>query len=137
MVEERELLPDQDAVLPVDAGGLGERSTQLCGEGARPHRVARGDEHEEHLQREVARRAAKRRRRLVEEDVALALELHAPSHLLLHLGEPGEHALDVLRADRVALGDHGLEQPLRGGELALEVVDEAGHDSPARSRSWS
>ena len=132
MVEERELLPDQDAVLAVDASGLGERPAKLGGERARPHGVTGGDEHEDHLQREVARRAAKRRRGLVEQDVALALELHPATHLLLHLGEPGEHALDVLSADGVALGDHRLEQPLRGGELALEVLDEAGHDSPAR-----
>ena len=77
MVEEGELLPDQDAVLAVDAGGLGERPAQLGRERARLHGVVGADSSTRIISSvEVARRAAKRRRGLVEQDVALALELH-------------------------------------------------------------
>ena len=66
-------------------------------------------------------RGAEQRAGAREQASAVLLEPRAALQLGLEGGDLAHDAVDVLRADRDALREHGLEQALGGGELRVEV----------------
>ena len=130
MIQEQELLPDQHAVLAMDARDLRQQALELCREDAHPCRRGLRGQLQKHVQGDLIGRDAQNLSGIREQRVALALDLRALHHLLLDLGEAGEHALDVLHLDRLALGEHDLEHAPVRGQLALEMLDETGQGVP-------
>src|SRR3954452_2914892 len=125
VVEERELLADQHAVLVVHTADLEQQAAQLEAGGADRLDLGLRAEGEEVVELELVDVAAERGRDLGEQRVPLGLEGLARAELALEVGQPGEHRLDVLPPDRLALGEHDPEQAPGRRELHAQVVENA------------
>src|SRR5215204_2351857 len=123
VVEEGQLLPHQRAVDAVLAGDLLEQAAQLgaalAGGGGLERRHQRGQA----LERHGGGRDAQALARAGQQLGAGALQAAAQVHLGLDVAQAGDDALDVLLADRLALGQDRPEQAAAGGDLLLQVLD--------------
>ena len=66
---------------------------------------------------------------------AVLLQAAAAAHLGLHVGEAGEHGVDVAGADRLALFEHERQQPPGGGHLGVQVDEQLGFEDSAHVAS--
>ena len=131
MGEEGKLLAHQRAVDAVLAGDLGEQAAQLGGALAGGLGGAGGDERAEALERDLGGGDAERGAGALQQRGAVLLEGAAAAHLGLHVGEPGEHDVDVARADRLALVEDEREQAAGGVDLRVQVDEQLGFENRA------
>ncbi len=134
--EEGELLPHQRAVDAVLAGDLGEQAAQLGGALAGGLGGAGGDELAEVLERDLGGGQAERGAGALEQRGTVLLEGAAATHLGLHVGELGEHDVDVARPDRLALAEDEREETLGGVDLRVQVDEQLGFENRAHDGSF-
>ena len=95
----------------------------------------RADERAQALERDLGGGDADRDPGALQQSGAILLEAAAATHLGLHVGEPGEHGVHVASADRLALLEHEREQPLRRGDLGVQVDEQLGFEDSGHEAS--
>ncbi len=130
MIEEQELLADQHAVLTMDARDLRQQPLELGRKGADTCRSGLGGQLQQHVQGDLIGMDAENLSGRSEQRIALTLDLRALAHLNPDVGEAGQDTLHVLLADRLALGEHDLQQAPVRRQLPLEVFDQTVHHPP-------
>ena len=126
MREERQLLAHEGTVDAVLASDLGEQAAQL---GGTLHRGLRGGgRHEltQALERDRGRGQAEGGAGALEQTGAVGLELAAADHLVLDVGQAGQHGLGVALADRGALGEDELEEMPGRVDLRVQMDEQFG-----------
>jgi hypothetical protein len=134
--EEGELLAHEGAVDAVLAGDLGQQAAELGGAIARGRGGAGRDERAQALERDLRGRDAEGGAGALEQRGAVLLEGAAAAHLGLHVGQAGEHGLDVAGADRLALLEDEPEQLAAGRDLGVEVHEQLGFEDGAHEASF-
>ena len=94
---------------------------------------AGGDERAEALERDLGGGHAERGAGALQQRGAVLLERAAAAHLGLHVGEAGEHGLDVALADRLALVEDEREQAAGGVDLRVQVGEQLGFEHGAHA----
>ncbi len=97
---------------------------------------AGGDERAEPLERDLGGGDAERRAGTLQQRRAVLLERAAAAHLGLHVGEAGEHGVDVALADRLALVQDQREQAAGGVDLRVQMDEQLGFEHGAHEASF-